>query len=106
MVFFSLSAELGLSTWGAREIARNTRRAGALLRDAAILRLVLAIAASLAMGGLALVVPKAAGIKLCWFSMRSVCSPRRPCSIGISKDTSRCASWPWCRSSVRGRSPP
>ena len=64
MVFFSLSVELGLGTWGAREVARNTGRAGALLRDVAILRLVLAFAASLAMGGLALLIPKAADIKL------------------------------------------
>ena len=54
MVFFSLSVELGLSTWGAREVARNMARAGSLLRDIAILRLVLAIGAGLVMGGLAL----------------------------------------------------
>jgi O-antigen/teichoic acid export membrane protein len=64
MVFFSLSVELGLSTWGAREVARNLARAGSLLRDIAVLRLVLAGGAGLVLAVLALWGPMEGDVRL------------------------------------------
>ena len=42
MTFFALSVDLGLSTYGAREIAKQRSRAAILLRDICLLRALLA----------------------------------------------------------------
>ena len=43
MTFFALSVDLGLSTYGAREIAKQRSRAAILLRDICLLRALLAV---------------------------------------------------------------
>lgn len=49
MMFFALPVDLGLGTYGAREIARNRRDARTLLRDVALLRALLAAVSFLAL---------------------------------------------------------
>jgi O-antigen/teichoic acid export membrane protein len=44
MIFFTLPVDFGIGVYGARELARNPRRASELLRDVATLRLILACA--------------------------------------------------------------
>ncbi len=51
MVFFTLPAEMGLGSYGAREIARNPNRAGQLLTEIVQLRLCLAFCSFLALIG-------------------------------------------------------
>ena len=56
MVFFILPVDLGLGSYGAREIARNPERASRLLHEITGLRLVLAICSIVALLGFILLI--------------------------------------------------
>ena len=58
MTFFALSVDLGLSTYGAREIAKQRSRAAILLRDISLLRALLALACFTVVVVLALLMEK------------------------------------------------
>ena len=64
MVFFTLAVDLGLGTYGAREIARDRSQASALLRDLAMLRLLLASGSFLVLLLVAALVPKSLDAQL------------------------------------------
>ena len=64
MVFFTLPADLGLGSYGAREIAKNKSRAASLLREITGVRLLLVLCSMAALGVLILVIHKSVQIKL------------------------------------------
>jgi O-antigen/teichoic acid export membrane protein len=64
MVFFTLPADLGLASYGAREIARDPGNAPRLLHEIAGLRLMLALGSMLALGLFILVIPKSNELKI------------------------------------------
>jgi O-antigen/teichoic acid export membrane protein len=64
MVFFTLPADLGLASYGAREVARNPGNAPRLLHEIAGLRLMLAVGSMLALGLFILVIPKSSDLKI------------------------------------------
>ena len=64
MTFFSLSVDLGLSTYGAREIAKQRSRAAILLRDICLLRALLAAGLFAVLVLLALLVEKNLEVKI------------------------------------------
>src|SRR5208337_3973952 len=64
MVFFTLPADLGLASYGAREIARDPGSAPRLLHEIAGLRLMLALGSMLALGLFILVIPKSSELKI------------------------------------------
>ena len=64
MTFFALSADLGLSTYGAREIAKQRSRAAILLRDICLLRALLAAGLFAVLVLLALLVEKNLEVKI------------------------------------------
>ena len=64
MVFFTLPADMGLASYGAREVARNPQCAPRLLHEIAGLRLMLALGSMLALGIFVLVIPKSSELKI------------------------------------------
>ena len=64
MTFFALSVDLGLSTYGAREIAKQRSRAAILLRDISLLRALLALACFTVVVLLALLMEKDVEVKV------------------------------------------
>ena len=64
MVFFTLPADLGLGSYGAREIARNPKRADRLLHEITGLRLMLALCSMVALGIFIAVIHKSIELKL------------------------------------------
>jgi len=64
MVFFTLPVDLGLGTYGAREIARNPRNAERLLHEVTGLRLLLAVCSMLALGIFILLIQKSVKLKM------------------------------------------
>ena len=64
MTFFALSVDLGLSTYGAREIAKQRSRAAILLRDICLRRALLAVGLFAALVLLALLVEKNLEVKI------------------------------------------
>ncbi len=64
MVFFTLPVDLGLGSYGAREIARNPQNAARLLHEITGLRLVLAICSMLALAVFIAVIHKSFELKL------------------------------------------
>ena len=64
MTFFALSVDLGLSTYGAREIAKQRSRAAILLRDISLLRALLALACFTVVVVLALLMEKDVEVKV------------------------------------------
>ena len=64
MTFFALSVDLGLSTYGAREIAKQRSRAVILLRDISLLRALLALACFTVVVVLALLMEKDVEVKV------------------------------------------
>ena len=64
MVFFSLPVDLGLGSYGAREIARNPEKGARLLREITGLRMVLSICSIAVLGIFILLVHKSFQLKL------------------------------------------
>jgi O-antigen/teichoic acid export membrane protein len=64
MVFFTLPAEMGLGSYGAREIARHPRRAGQLLSEIVQLRLCLASCSILGLIAFAVLIQQSPELKL------------------------------------------
>jgi O-antigen/teichoic acid export membrane protein len=64
MIFFTLPVDFGLGVYGARELARDGRRAADLLRDVSALRLVLASVSFALLLVVAALLPRAGEIKL------------------------------------------
>ncbi len=64
MVFFTLPVDLGLGSYGAREIARNPQNAGRLLHEITGLRLALALCSMLALGIFVVLIHKSIELKL------------------------------------------
>ncbi len=64
MVFFTLPVDLGLGSYGAREIARNPEAAPRLLHEITGLRLVLALCSMAALGIFILVIHKSIELKM------------------------------------------
>src|SRR5208283_2522514 len=64
MVFFSLPADLGLGSYGAREIARNPAGASRLLREITGLRLLLSLGSMLVLSVFILLVHKSPELKV------------------------------------------
>lgn len=64
MVFFTMPADLGLGSYGAREIARNPGRAARLLREITGLRLALTLCSMLGLAVFILVIHKSLQLKL------------------------------------------
>jgi PST family polysaccharide transporter len=64
MVFFTLPVDLGLGSYGAREIARNPKNAERLLREITGLRLALALCSMAALGIFVAVIHKSIELKL------------------------------------------
>jgi O-antigen/teichoic acid export membrane protein len=64
MVFFTLPVDLGLGSYGAREIARNPQNAGRLLHEITGLRLALALCSMAALGLFVALIPKSIEVKL------------------------------------------
>ena len=64
MVFFTLPVDLGLGSYGAREIARNPQNAARLLTEITQLRLLLALCSMCAVGVFVLLIHKSLELKL------------------------------------------
>jgi O-antigen/teichoic acid export membrane protein len=64
MVFFTLPVDLGLGSYGAREIARNPQNADRLLHEITGLRLMLALCSMVALGIFVAVIHKSTELKL------------------------------------------
>src|SRR3954453_12730190 len=64
MVFYTLPVDLGLGSYGAREIARNPQSAARLLHEITGLRLVLALCSMLALGVFIAVIHKSVELKM------------------------------------------
>jgi O-antigen/teichoic acid export membrane protein len=64
MVFFTLPADLGLGSYGAREVARHPERARDLLHEITGLRMILAACSMLAMVVFILVIHESASLKM------------------------------------------
>ena len=64
MVFFSLPVDLGLGSYGAREIARNPEKGARLLREITGLRMVLSICSIAVLGIFILLVHKSFQLKI------------------------------------------
>jgi PST family polysaccharide transporter len=64
MFFFTLPVDFGIGVYGAREVARDRRRAADLLREVSALRLALASLSFLCLLGLAVLLPRAGEVKL------------------------------------------
>jgi O-antigen/teichoic acid export membrane protein len=64
MVFFTLPADLGLASYGAREVARHPDRATSLLHEITGLRLALTLCSILALGIFVLVIHKTIEVKI------------------------------------------
>jgi O-antigen/teichoic acid export membrane protein len=64
MIFFTLPVDFGLGVYGAREVARNRRRAADLLREVSTLRLMLASVSFVCLLVLAVFLPRDGEVKL------------------------------------------
>jgi len=64
MVFFTLPADLGLASYGAREVARHPDRAPRLLHEITGLRVALTLCSMLALGIFILVIHKSIELKI------------------------------------------
>jgi O-antigen/teichoic acid export membrane protein len=64
MVFFTVPADLGLASYGAREVARHPDRASRLLHEITGLRAALTLFSMLALGLFILIIPKSNDLKI------------------------------------------